>query len=104
MLQTQADQKHLHQLTGPLGGLGSKFLINTDELKETLLTQGYTNEIFSVNTFVATAASFNLGVSALWACTVLQETRNQFVLNIAKTKLRENYVALSRVYRSDGPS
>lgn len=74
-------------------GYGANFLIDTDDLRHILLTQGYRNNIDAVNEYVTTAQNLNLVLSQLWANYGLQDARNEFLLHVPKTRLQEDQMS-----------
>lgn len=75
-------------------------MISTTELKYTLLNHGYTN-MKAVSTFVNAAAQFNLCVSALTCHLLLNDAKSNFMMQIGKTKLKENIKTLPSAFGRD---
>ena len=83
------------------GNVGAEFLIDTRELKQTLLMNGYVN-IDAVNEFVNFSRQFNLCMSALVAQNVLNQAKSDFVMSVGRTKLYENVKSLPSILGDDG--
>jgi hypothetical protein len=71
------------------GNLGPEFLISTVELEYLLLNNGY-HCLKNVNEFVMQSQSLNLCMSVLVSMSILDQAKSNFIMNIGKTKLREN--------------
>ena len=72
--------------------VGANFLVDTNDLKRILISQGYINNMTIVNEYVTAAENLNVILSQLWANYNLQSTRNEFLLRIPTTRLQEDQV------------
>lgn len=74
-------------------GYGRDFLIDTEDLRRIMLSQGFLSAIDVVNEYITRAQNMNLILSQIQANHCLQDARNEFLLHVPKTRLQEDQLS-----------